>query len=262
MAKITTSAIRKRKATGQKITMITAYDYPTARLVDAAGADVILVGDSLGNVVLGYSDTTHVTMNDMLHHIKAVSRANTNAMVLGDMPFLSYHTGIADAVANAGRIIREGGASAVKLEGGAQFADEVRGIVRAGIPVCGHLGLTPQSVHQFGGFYMQGKTESEAQRIISDAKALQDAGAFAIVLECIPADLAKIITDHLDIATIGIGAGPHCDGQVLVSHDMLGMNMDKVPSFVKQYANLGEQYINGVKKYIEEVQAGAFPSQG
>jgi len=259
MAKITTSAIRKRKAAGQKITMITAYDYPTARLVDAAGADVILVGDSLGNVVLGYSDTTHVTMDDMLHHIKAVSRANTNAMVLGDMPFLSYHTGVADAVANAGRIIREGGASAVKLEGGVQFSDEVRGIVRAGIPVCGHLGLTPQSVHQFGGFYMQGKTESEAERIINDAKALQDAGAFAIVLECIPADLAKIITEQLDIATIGIGAGPHCDGQVLVSHDMLGMNMDKVPSFVKQYANLGEQYIDGVKKYIEEVQAGVFP---
>jgi len=261
MVKITTSTIRKRKAAGQKVAMITAYDYPTARLVDAAGADIILVGDSLGNVVLGYSDTTRVTMDDMLHHIKAVARANTNAMVLGDMPFLSYHTGTSDAVTNAGRIIREGGASAVKLEGGAQFADEVRAIVRAGIPVCGHLGLTPQSVHQFGGFFMQAKTEDDAARLLTDAKALQDAGAFAIVLECIPAELAKTVTEQLHIATIGIGAGPHCNGQVLVSHDMLGMNMDKVPLFVKQYAALGEQYIEGVKKYVDEINNGTFPKR-
>lgn len=259
MSKITTATIRKRKLAGEKIVMITAYDYPTAKLVDTANVDIILIGDSLGSVVLGYPDSTRVTMDDMLHHTKAVSRANTNAMALSDMPFLSYHTGVADAVNNAGRLIREGGATAVKLEGGAEFADEIRAIVRAGIPVCGHLGLTPQSIHKFGGHFIQGKTQEDAQRILDDAKALQEAGAFAIVLECIPAALAERITKSLEIPTVGIGAGACCDGQVLVSHDMLGMYHGRVPSFVKQYTNLGEQYIDGVSKYVKEVKDGTFP---
>lgn len=261
MGKITTATIRKKKANAEKIVMLTAYDYPTAKLVDAAGVDIILVGDSVGNVVLGYPDTTHVTMEDMLHHVGAVSRANTNAMVLGDMPFLSYHTGTADAVENAGRLIREGGAGAVKLEGGADFAEEVRAIVRAGIPVCGHLGLTPQSVHKFGGYFIQGKTDSDAERIVADAHALEDAGVFAIVLECVPQGLAARITKELSVPTIGIGAGNACDGQVLVSHDMLGMYQNKVAKFVKQYADLGNQYVEAVKQYIEEVKAGTFPDE-
>lgn len=259
MAKVTTSTIRKKKANKEKIVMITAYDYPTAKLSDAAGVDIILVGDSVGNVVLGYKDTTAVTMDDMLHHTKAVSRANTNAMVLADMPFLSYHTGAADAVINAGRLVREGGAGAVKLEGGAAFADEIRAIVRAGIPVCGHLGLTPQSVHQFGGYFVQGKTDEDAQRIIDDAHALQDAGVFALVLECVPQALAAKITEQLQIPTIGIGAGNKCDGQVLVGHDMLGMYQNKVAKFVKLYANLGEEYVSAVKRYVAEVKDGSFP---
>lgn len=259
MGKITTATIRKRKETSEKIVMLTAYDYPTAKLVDQAGVDIILVGDSVGNVVLGYPDTTHVSMEDMLHHIGAVSRANTNAMVLGDMPFLSYHTGVTDAVRNAGRLVRDGGASAVKLEGGADFTDEVHAIVRAGIPVCGHLGLTPQSVHKFGGYFIQGKTDDDAQRILADAHALEEAGVFAIVLECVPQALAARITKELKIPTIGIGAGNDCDGQVLVSHDMLGMYTGKVAKFVKQYSDLGNQYIDAVKNYVEEVKSGAFP---
>lgn len=259
MGKITTATIRKKKNNAEKIVMLTAYDYPTAKLVDAAGIDIILVGDSVGNVVLGYPDTTHVTMEDMLHHISAVSRANTNAMVLGDMPFLSYHTGVANAVANAGRIIRDGGAGAVKLEGGADFAEEVRAIVRAGIPVCGHLGLTPQSVHKLGGYFIQGKTDSDAERILADAHALEKAGVFAIVLECVPQALAARITEELSVPTIGIGAGRGCDGQVLVSHDMLGMYQNKVAKFVKQYTDLGNQYVDAVKQYIGEVKAGTFP---
>lgn len=261
MAKVTTATIRKKKLDAEKIVMLTAYDYPTARLADQAGMDIIIVGDSLGNVVLGYKDTTRVTMDDMLHHIRAVSRADTNAMVMGDMPFLSYHAGVADAVQNAGRIIREGGAGAVKLEGGAAFADEVRAIVRAGIPVCGHLGLTPQSVHKFGGHFVQGKTQKDAEQIMADALALQEAGVFALVLECVPRQLAGELTAKLRIPTIGIGAGNLCDGQVLVSHDMLGMYQGRVAKFVKPYANLGEQYAAGVKAYISEVKDGSFPDE-
>ncbi len=256
--KITTKTIRAMKGS-EKISMLTAYDYSMAKLVDSAGVDMILVGDSLGNVMLGYDDTTHVTMEDMLHHTKAVTRGAQRCLVVADMPFLSCHLGVYEAVKNAGAFIAEGGAAAVKIEGGEEVAEIIKAITNAGIPVCGHLGLTPQSVNQLGGYGVQAKTDAAAEKLINDAKAVEAAGAFCIVLECIPHALAERVTEALSIPTIGIGAGPACDGQVLVLHDMLGMFDDYVPSFVKRFANVGEFITDGVSKYIDEVKAVTFP---
>lgn len=259
MARITTSTIRDMKKTGKKITMLTAYDYSTATLVDEAGTDMILVGDSLGNVVLGYDTTLPVTMDDMIHHCKAVTRAAKHCLVVGDMPFLSYHISIPEAVKNAGRFIQEAGCQAVKLEGGVERVDVIKAIVDAAIPVVGHIGLTPQSVNQFGGFKVQGKDLETAKRLIRDAKAIEEAGCFAVVLECVPAALAQRITEELTIPTIGIGAGPGCDGQVLVINDMLGMFPKMSPKFVKKYVDLSPLISEAIRTYNEEVEAGIFP---
>ena len=259
--KNTTATFARMKENGEKITMLTAYDYSTARLVDRAGINSILVGDSLGMVMLGYPDSTRVTMEDMLHHVKAVVRGAENALVVADMPFMSYQTSVYDAVKNAGRFIQEGGADCVKLEGGVTVKEQIRAIVNAGIPVCGHIGLTPQSINAFGGFKVQGKTTEAAKKIIEDAKAVEEAGAFAVVLEGIPAPLADIITKMLTIPTIGIGASSSCDGQVLVYQDMLGMYSDFTPKFVKKYASVGEAMVAAFKKYDEEVKSGAFPTE-
>ena len=241
--------------------MLTAYDYSTAKLLDDAGIDCLLVGDSLGMVMLGYEDTLRVTMDDMIHHCKAVARGTKRALIVGDMPFLSYHISVEESVRNAGRLIQEGSAHAVKLEGGRDVIDKVRAIVKAQIPVMGHLGLTPQSVNMFGGFKVQGKSEEQARRIIEDALLLQEAGVFAIVLECVPELLAKLITERLQIPTIGIGAGKYCDGQVLVVQDMLGMYSDMKPKFVKQYAGLSHVIKDAVQMFAKEVQQGEFPEQ-
>ena len=257
MKKLTTKGIRELK--GKKIAMLTAYDYPTAKIIDQCECDIILVGDSLGNVILGYPNTTHVTMEDMLHHTSAVARGTSRALIVADMPFLSYHLGEHKAIENAGRFISQAGANAVKLEGGAEIAETVRAITNAGIPVMGHLGLLPQSVNQIGGFLTQGKTDEQAARLIEDAKTLEKSGAFAIVLECIPPELAARITESVSIPTIGIGAGPHCDGQVLVLHDMLGICDGYVPSFVKKYADLQANIRNAVAEYVNEVKNGEFP---
>ncbi len=260
MKKNTVLTFKQAKAEGKKLTMLTAYDYTTARLVDGAGVDSILVGDSLGNVILGYEDTLSVTVDDMIHHSAAVARAAKSALVICDMPFMSYEVSVEEALKNAGRIMKEGRANAVKLEGGAEYAPQIRAMVNAGIPVCGHLGLTPQSVNVFGGNKVQGKTEAAAKKLISDAIALEEAGAFAIVLECVPAALADIVTKKVGIPTIGIGAGAGCDGQVLVYQDMLAMS-GFCPKFCKQYATVGEIMTNAFKQYIEEVQSGAFPAE-
>jgi 3-methyl-2-oxobutanoate hydroxymethyltransferase len=257
--KITTAAIKDMKKKKEKVTMLTAYDYPTAVAVDEAGVDMILVGDSLGMVVLGYESTLPVTMEDMIHHTKAVCRGVKRAMVLGDMPFMSYQASVDDAVRNAGRFLQEAGAHGVKLEGGRDVAEATRRIVSAGIPVMAHLGLTPQSVHQLGGYKVQGKGDTAARRIMEDAKILEEAGAFSVVLECIPAQLALEITESLTISTIGIGAGVHCDGQVLVINDLLGTFDRFTPKFVKKYANLNAQMKAAVLQYHEEVKAGVFP---
>lgn len=257
--KVTTLRLQEMKHKQEKIAVLTAYDYSTAKLVDGAGVDVVLVGDSLGMVVLGYDSTLPVTMDDMLHHTKAVARGTQNAMVVGDMPFMSYHVSISDSVRNAGRFLQEGGANAVKLEGGREMADTVKAIIAAGIPVMGHLGLTPQSVNQLGGFRVQGRDEAAARKIINNALALQDAGVFAIVLECIPAALAKMVTARLDVPTIGIGAGAECDGQVLVFHDLVGLYSDLTPKFVKPYAALRSTITDAVVKYKQEVRGGVFP---
>lgn len=257
--RVTTADFRRMKQEGKPIAMLTAYDYPMATLVDASGIDAILVGDSLGNVVLGYDSTVPVTMEDMIHHLRAVSRGVKRAMVVGDMPFLSYHISREESVRNAGRLMQEGLAQAVKLEGGSEVADTVRAITTAGIPVMGHLGLTPQSVHQMGGFKVQGKTGDAARRLLEDAKQLADAGVFAIVLECIPQQLAKVITESVSVPTIGIGAGTYCDGQILVTNDLLGMFSEFTPKFVKQYANLKEQILQACRGYQEEVRNKAFP---
>lgn len=252
-----------QQAKKQKIkqTMLTAYDYSTARLIDEAGVNAILVGDSLGMVCLGYEDTLSVTMEDMIHHTAAVSRGAKNALVIGDMPFLSYQTSTYDAVYNAGRLMKEGRAQAVKLEGGAAVEQQIRAIVQASIPVCAHIGLTPQSVHAFGGFKVQGKSEAAAQKLLDDARRVQEAGAFAVVLECVPAALAAKITEELEIPTIGIGAGAGCDGQVLVYQDMLGMFSDFVPKFVRRFADIGDAMKAGFRSYIADVQSGAFPAE-
>lgn len=257
--KNTVSTICEQKLRGDKITMLTAYDYSTAKLMDEAGINSILIGDSLGNVILGYEDTLSVTMEDMLHHTRAVARGAKNALVVADMPFMSYQTSVYDAVVNAGRLIKEGRAQAVKLEGGAEVCEQIRAIVDASIPVVAHLGLTPQSINVFGGFKVQGKTEEAAKKLVADAKAIEKAGAFAVVLEGIPAKLAQIVTDTISIPTIGIGAGAGCDGQVLVYQDMLGMFSDFTPKFVKKYANVGEIMTQAFKEYISEVKSGAFP---
>lgn len=259
--KNTTTSIMQMKHSGNKISMLTAYDYTTARLLDEAGVNTILVGDSLGNVVLGYEDTISVTMEDMIHHSAAVARGAKNALVVTDMPFMSYQTGVYDAVVNAGRLMKEGRAGAVKLEGGAEICPQIEAIVAAGIPVVSHLGLTPQSINAFGGFKVQGKTEAAAKKLIEDAKAIEAAGAFAVVLECVPAKLAKLVTDSIQIPTIGIGAGAGCDGQVLVVYDMLGMFSDFKPKFVKHFANAGDVIREAVKSYIEEIDNGTFPSE-
>lgn len=259
--KNTVTTFKDAKVKGAKLTVLTAYDYSTAKLMDEANINGILVGDSLGMVCLGYKDTLSVTMEDMIHHTKAVSRGAKNALVIGDMPFMSYQTSVYDAVVNAGRLIKEGGAEAVKLEGGAIVLDQVKAIVKAQIPVMGHIGLTPQSINMFGGFKVQGKSEEVAKQIIEDAKRLEEAGVFSITLEGIPEKLAEIITREVSVPTIGIGAGPSCDGQVLVYQDMLGMFSDMTPKFVKKFADVGTIMKQGFSQYIEEVQKGTFPDK-
>ncbi len=260
MSKITIPDIYKKKSEGKKITMLTAYDFPTAQIVDQAGIDMILVGDSLAMVVQGISSTLPVTMDEMIYHTKMVSRAASSALVVGDMPFLSYQTSLEEAVRNAGRFLKEAGAEAVKLEGGSRMAPVIRAIVDAGIPVMAHIGLTPQYVHMLGGFKVQGKDEAARERLLADARAVEEAGAFSVVLEAVPAGLAREIHEMLRIPTIGIGAGPDCDGQVLVLHDLLGLFDRFTPKFVKQYARLKEIAVKAVKEYKEEVEAGRFPS--
>ncbi len=250
-----------KKQEGRKITMLTAYDYPFAKIVDDAGIDVILVGDSLGMVVQGLENTLPVTMDEMIYHTKMVTRAVKNSMVIGDMPFMSYQTGISDALNNAGRFLKDAGASAVKMEGGAEVAEHIKAMSKADIPVMAHIGLTPQSIHRMGGYKVQGKTEEAANRLLDEARIVEDSGAFALLLEAIPMNLAKKITEKLLIPTIGIGAGPHCDGQVLVLHDVIGMFERFVPKFVKQYASLKDDALNAVKLYREEIEKGIFPSE-
>lgn len=259
--KNTVLTFKKMKENGEKITMLTAYDYSTAKIFDECGVNSILVGDSLGMVMLGLEDTLSVTLDDIIHHTKAVSRGAKNALVIGDMPFLSYNTGIRDAVINAGRIMSEGRANCVKLEGGKEVCPVIKAIVDAKIPVCAHLGLTPQAVNAMGGFKVQGKSVESAKKLIEDALAVQEAGAFALVLECVPEKLADKISDMLDIPTIGIGAGAGCDGQVLVYQDMLGMYGDFTPKFVEKFADVGSVMREGVKKYIEAVSDGSFPKE-
>ena len=258
--KNTVATLQQQKLDGDKITLLTAYDYSTAKLVDECGVNTILVGDSLGMVMLGYEDTLSVTMEDMIHHTAAVTRGAKNALVVGDMPFMSYQTSVYDAVVNAGRLMKEGRCQAVKLEGGAAVCPQIKAITEASIPVVAHIGLTPQSVNAFGGFKVQGKSEADARRLVEEAKAVEAAGAFAIVLECIPAKLAKLITESVSIPTIGIGAGADCDGQVLVYQDMLALFSDFKPKFVKHFANAGEVMKQGFTEYIKEVKEGTFPA--
>ncbi|MDE5863136.1 MAG: 3-methyl-2-oxobutanoate hydroxymethyltransferase [Lachnospiraceae bacterium] len=259
--KNTVLTFKQAKEKGEKLSMLTAYDYSTAKLIDEAGINSILIGDSLGNVILGYEDTISVTMEDMIHHSAAVARGAKNALVVCDMPFMSYQTSVYDAVVNAGRLMKEGRAGAVKLEGGSEVCPQIKAITDAGIPVCAHLGLTPQSINAFGGFKVQGKTEAAAKKLLTDAKAVEEAGAFAVVLECVPAKLAELVTKELAIPTIGIGAGNICDGQVLVYQDMLGMFSDFTPKFVKRFADIGEIMKSAFAAYDEEVKAGSFPAK-
>ncbi|MCD7904892.1 MAG: 3-methyl-2-oxobutanoate hydroxymethyltransferase [Clostridiales bacterium] len=259
--KITADYFRKAKEKGEKITMLTAYDYTTASLVDEAGIESILVGDSLGNTMLGYDSTIPVTMEDMIHHTKAVSRGAKNALVIADMPFMSYHVSVEQSCINAGRLIKEGGAAAVKLEGGREFAETIKAIVRCQIPVCGHIGLTPQSINAFGGFKVQGKTAEAIKKLLDDAKALEEAGVFAAVVEGVPAKVGKMISESVSYPVIGIGAGKDCDGQVLVYQDMLGMYPDFKPKFVKHFALVGNIMKQAFKDYSDEVKNGSFPAE-
>ena len=259
--KNTVLTFQQAKENGEKLTMLTAYDYSTAKLIDEAGVNSILVGDSLGNVILGYEDTISVTMEDMIHHGAAVARGAKNALVVIDMPFMSYQTSVYDALVNAGRLMKEGRGDAVKLEGGVEVCPQIKAIVDAGIPVCAHIGLTPQSINAFGGFKVQGKSEAAAKKLLEDGKAVEEAGAFAVVIEGVPAKIAALITEQLHIPTIGIGAGKDCDGQVLVYQDMLGMFSDFTPKFVKRYANIGEVMKEAFQNYIKEVQDGVFPAE-
>lgn len=259
--KNTVTTFKTAKMEGSKLTMLTAYDYSTAKLIDGAGINSILVGDSLGNVVLGYEDTVSVTMEDMIHHCAAVARGAKNALVICDMPFMSYQTSVYDALVNAGRLMKEGRANAVKLEGGREVCPQIKAIVDAGIPVCAHLGLTPQSINAFGGFKVQAKEEASARKLIEDAKAVEEAGAFAVVLECVPAKLAAMVTKEIGIPTIGIGAGAECDGQVLVYQDMIAMFSDFTPKFAKKFADVGTIMTEAFKAYDEEVKNGTFPAE-
>ena len=259
--KKTVTTFQQAKEQGRKITMLTAYDYSTAKLVDEAGIDSILVGDSLGNVILGYEDTISVTMEDMIHHGAAVARGAKNALVVIDMPFMSYQTSVYDAVVNAGRLMKEGRAGAVKLEGGKSVCPQIQAITEAVIPVVAHLGLTPQSINAFGGFKVQGKSEAAAKKLLEDALAIQEAGAIGVVLECVPAKLAAVVTEKLHIPTIGIGAGNQCDGQVLVYQDLLGMFTDFVPKFVRQFANVGQVMTEAFRAYDTAVKDGSFPAE-
>lgn len=260
MMKNTVFTFREQKAKGEKISMLTAYDYSTAKLMDEAGINGILVGDSLGMVVLGYEDTLPVTMEDMIHHTAAVCRGAKNTLVVGDMPFMSYQVSVEEAVYNAGRLMKEGRCQAVKLEGAASVCPQIRAITNASIPVMAHIGLTPQSINAFGGFKVQGKSEEAAKKLLEDAKAVEEAGAFAVVLECVPAKLAELISKSISIPTIGIGAGAGCDGQILVYQDMLGLFSDFTPKFVKKYANVGEMMTQALRDYIADVQEGSFPA--
>jgi len=259
--RVTINQIKQMKQKGEKITMLTAYDYPTARIIDEVGIPLILVGDSLGMVVLGYESTIPVTIDEMLHHTKAVVRGTRQTMVIGDMPFMTYHVSIEDALRNAARFIQEAGAQAVKLEGGVTVAEKVRRVVDCGIPVMGHIGLTPQSIRQLGGYRVQGKTPEAAARLLEDARVLEQAGAFAIVLETVPAPLAALITRSVGIPTIGIGAGIGCDGQVQVINDILGSFTDFVPRHAKQYAKLADIIRAAITEYDREVKAGSFPTE-
>ncbi len=258
--KITTLSLRQKKELGLPISMLTAYDYPTALSLDQSGIDVILVGDSLGMVVLGYENSLPVTMEEMLHHSRAVARGARSALLVGDMPFMSYQVSVEEAVRNAGRFLQNGGMHSVKLEGGREHSDAIHAIIAAGIPVMGHLGLTPQSVHQLGGFRAQGKTSQAARRLLEDARLLEDLGCFSLVLEAIPAQLAEYITQQLSIPTIGIGAGPGCDGQVLVTNDMLGLFDRFTPRFVKKYASLQAEMQKAFREYLQDVQDHQFPA--
>ncbi len=259
-AKITAPAVVALKRKGEPITVVTAYDFPTARIADQAGVEILLVGDSVGTVVLGYDSTLPVTMDDMLHHTRAVTRAKPSALVVGDMPFMSYQASDEQAVLNAGRFVQEGGADAIKLEGGARVVSAVRRITDAGIPVMGHLGLTPQSVLAFGGYKVQARGEADQERLIADAKALEAAGCFSLVLEGIPARLGAVVSRELQIPTIGIGAGVNCDGQVLVTHDLLGLYLGHRPKFVRRYAELGDAMRDAFARYVADVKAKRFPS--
>lgn len=258
--RLTVNSIKEMKHLGKKIPMLTAYDYTSARLIEEAGVDFILVGDSLGQVILGYQNTIPVTMEEMLHHTKAVVRGTNQALVVADMPFLTYHLSHEQALHNAGRFLQEGGAQAVKLEGGVRMRETVQALTRNGIPVLGHIGLTPQSINQLGGTRVQGKTKQMADEILTDAKAIEEAGAFAVVVELVPEELGRLITEGLSIPTIGIGAGVHCDGQVLVFHDMLGMSVGPVPRHAKAFANLGSATKEAVGLYLSEVRSGQFPT--
>lgn len=259
--KTTVVTLQEAKQKKEKFSMLTAYDYTTARLMDQAGIQTILVGDSLGMVMLGYEDTLSVTMEDMIHHCKAVARGAKEAMVVCDMPFLSYQTGVYDAVLNAGRLVKEGHAQAVKLEGGLEVCPQVKAIAQAGIPVMGHIGLTPQAVHAMGGFRVQGRTEEAAKKLLQEAQALEEAGAFSVLLECVPAKLAALVSDTLSVPTVGIGAGNGCDGQVLVYQDMLGMYDKITPKFVKKFAEAGELMQQAFRDYHAAVQSGQFPAE-
>jgi len=261
MSKITIQDFLKKKAGHKKITMLTAYDYPFAKIVDEAGIDAIIVGDSVGMVVQGLENTLPVTMDEMIYHTNIVSRAVKNAMVIGDLPFMSYQASIEDAIRNAGRFLKDAGASAVKIEGGAEVAAHIRAMTKSDIPIMAHIGLTPQSIHRIGGYKIQGKTEESAKKLLEEAHIAEDAGAFSLLLEAIPIGLAKKITEELSIPTIGIGAGPYCDGQVLVLHDVIGLFERFLPKFAKRYVNLKDEALNAIKVYKEEVEKGIFPSE-
>ena len=258
--KVTVLDVQQAKDEGRKLTMLTAYDYPFGQLVDLAGIDIALVGDSLGMVVMGLDGTVEVTMEDMIHHTRAAKRGIKNALIVGDMPFMSYNTSIREAIANAGRLMKEGGCDVVKLEGGVDFAETIKAIVKAGIPVQGHIGLTPQTASALGGFKTQGRDAESARQLIEDAKALEEAGCFSMILEAVPSEVARLLAQSVRIPVIGIGAGPHVDGQVLVTHDLLGLFDKFVPKFVKQYAQIRQVILEALEAYRDEVAAGAFPA--
>jgi 3-methyl-2-oxobutanoate hydroxymethyltransferase len=260
VARVTTTSIKEKKQKGEKITMLTVYDYTMAKILDEVGIDILLVGDSLGMVMLGYENTLPVTIEDINYHTLAVSRGAKNALIVGDMPFMSYEVEISEAIRNGGMLIKEGGAHAVKVEGGREITQTIRAMLRAKIPVMGHIGLTPQAIHRMGGYRIRGRDSVEAKRILEDAKELEEVGVFAVVLECIPYLLAKEITETIKVPTIGIGAGPYCDGQVLVLHDLLGLYEEMRPKFVRRYKDLAKEIRDGVKGFIEDVKEGRFPT--